>query len=86
MNCITRPAMLSVEQCRTLLGMRNLSDEQVAEIRDALYCFGHLLVEEFIREKCSPVAGIPCSALQIEEKPVASPAGIGHSAGPASPC
>jgi hypothetical protein len=43
--------MLSVEECRTILGQTELTDEQVAEIRDTLYGFAQTLVEEYLRER-----------------------------------
>lgn len=43
--------MLSVEECRTILGLPALSDDEVAEIRDTLYAFAHTLIGEYLRER-----------------------------------
>jgi hypothetical protein len=46
--------MLSIEELRKSLNRPNMSDEQVAEIRDALYCFARIFVEGYLRERPSP--------------------------------
>lgn len=49
--------MLTVEECRDILGLPNVPDERVAEIRDALYAFAGTFVDEYLRdcrEKRSP--------------------------------
>ncbi len=43
--------MLSIEECRKILGKPELSDEQIVEIRDSLYCFAHALVDEHLRKR-----------------------------------
>lgn len=43
--------MLTVDECRDILGLPDLSDECVAEIRDALYAFAGTFVDEFLRER-----------------------------------
>jgi len=43
--------MLSIEDCRQILGKPELTDEQVAEIRDSLYCFAHAFVDEYLRRR-----------------------------------
>jgi len=43
--------MLSIEECRSILGLPELSDDQVAEIRDTLYAFAHTLIDEYLRER-----------------------------------
>ena len=40
--------MLSVEKCKELLRDCNVSDEEVAEIRDVLYQLAHVLVSQHI--------------------------------------
>jgi hypothetical protein len=43
--------MLSIEECRAILGHPELTDQQVAEIRDTLYGFAHSLIDEYLRER-----------------------------------
>ncbi len=43
--------MLSIEECRKILGKPELTDEQVAEIRDTLYSFAHAMVDEYLRRR-----------------------------------
>jgi hypothetical protein len=43
--------MLSIDECRAKLGVPDLSDEQVAEIRDTLYGFAHTLIDEYLRDR-----------------------------------
>lgn len=45
--------MLSIEECRKTLGKKWewLSDEQVIEIRDALYELGNIIFDDWILEK-----------------------------------
>ena len=42
--------MLSIEECRRILGQPAMSDEQVTEIRDSLYAFAHALVDDHVRK------------------------------------
>ena len=42
--------MLSIEECRRVLGDPDLSDERIAELRDALHAFAVLFVDEYLRE------------------------------------
>jgi hypothetical protein len=42
---------LSVAECREILGIPELTDEQVAEIRDTLYGFARVFLDEFLRER-----------------------------------
>jgi hypothetical protein len=49
--------MLSVEQCRTVLDIPELSDDEVAKIRDTLYGFAHTLIEEYLRERKTASGG-----------------------------
>jgi len=46
--------MLSIEECRQILGKPELTDEQIVEIRDSLYCFAHALVDEYLRSREKP--------------------------------
>ena len=41
--------MLSVEECRRILGTPQLSDEEVAEIRDSLVAFSRLFIDDYLR-------------------------------------
>jgi len=43
--------VLSIDECRRILGQPAMPDEQVAEIRDALYAFAHALVDDYVRER-----------------------------------
>jgi hypothetical protein len=43
--------MLSIEECRQILGKPALTDEQVVEIRDSIYCFAHALVDDYVRRR-----------------------------------
>lgn len=45
--------MLSIDECRQILKRPELTDQQVADIRDSLYCFAHALVDEYLRQKRS---------------------------------
>jgi len=42
--------VLSIEDCRRLLGSPSLSDEDVAEIRDTLQAFAVTLVDGFVQK------------------------------------
>ena len=42
--------MLSIEECRRLLGSPRLSDAEVAEIRDTLQAFAATLVDGFVEK------------------------------------
>jgi hypothetical protein len=44
-------SMLSLDECRQILGLPDLTDDQVREIRDTLYGFAHTLIDEHLREK-----------------------------------
>jgi len=52
--------MLSIEECRTILGKPELTDEQIAEIRDTLCAFAHTLIDGFLRD------GLPTSPRRHE--------------------
>jgi hypothetical protein len=41
--------MLSIEELRRHLNRPGLTDEQVADLRDTLYCFARVLVEGYVR-------------------------------------
>ncbi len=43
--------MLSIEELRKSLKRPELSDDQVAGLRDTLYCFARVLVEGYLRER-----------------------------------
>jgi hypothetical protein len=43
--------MLSIDECRRLLGQPAMSDEQVVAIRDDLYAFAHALVDDYVRQR-----------------------------------
>jgi hypothetical protein len=43
--------MLSIEECRRLLGYPDWSDEQVTEVRDTLQAFASLCLDEYLRER-----------------------------------
>lgn len=43
--------MLSIEECREYLDDKNLSDEEVLEIRDNLYGLAEIAIESYIKEK-----------------------------------
>jgi hypothetical protein len=43
--------MLSLDECRTILGLPDLTDEQTREIRDTLYGFAHTLIHQYLRER-----------------------------------
>jgi hypothetical protein len=43
--------MLTIDECRRLLGNPDWSDEQVVEIRDALQAFASLCIDEYLRER-----------------------------------
>ncbi len=43
--------MLSIDECRKILGKPELTDKQVAEIRDSLYSFAHAMVDEYLRRR-----------------------------------
>lgn len=44
--------MLSVEECREFIGdSSDLSDEQIVELRDALYEFGDIVLDMYFRDK-----------------------------------
>ena len=42
--------MLSVEECRRILGVPQLSDEEVAEIRDILSAFAQVFIDDYLRK------------------------------------
>ena len=54
-----RVRYLSIDECRRLLGLDHLSDEEVREIRDTLYAFAHALVEGFLRDNSPKRYGEP---------------------------
>ena len=43
--------MLSIDECRRLLGNPDWSDERVVEVRDALQAFASLCLDEYLRER-----------------------------------
>lgn len=43
--------MLSIDECRRLLGNPDWSDERVAAVRDALQAFASLCLDEYLRER-----------------------------------
>lgn len=51
--------MLTIEQCRRILGLEELSDEQVTTIRDNLYGFSHMLTDRYIRDHQLSVTNTP---------------------------
>ena len=42
--------MLSVEECRRILGVPQLSDEEVVEIRDTLVAFVQVFIDDYLRK------------------------------------
>ena len=46
--------MLTIEECRTLLGNPDLSDEQVRDIRDTLYAFAYTFIDAFLKKHSVP--------------------------------
>lgn len=42
--------MLTVDECRDILGLPDVPDEQVAEIRDTLYAFAGTFVDQYLRD------------------------------------
>lgn len=56
--------MLSIQQCRTIdPALEGLSDEEIAEIRDALYAVGKLALEQINKTTVSknPAGVMPSS-------------------------
>lgn len=45
--------MLTVKQCRQILGERskNMTDEQVVQLRDALHAFANILIDKRLSEQ-----------------------------------
>ncbi len=43
--------MLSIEECRAILGRPDLTDQQITDIRDTLYGFARTLIDEYLREQ-----------------------------------
>lgn len=41
--------MLSIEQCKEILGDRTISDDQTEEVRNALYALVENIIDEYIR-------------------------------------
>ena len=56
--------MLSIEDCRRLLGSPHLSDAEVAEIRDTLRAFAVTLVEGFVKKHAGANRTTPGERLQ----------------------
>lgn len=43
--------MMSIEELRQILNRPELTDEQLLQIRDDLYCFARVLIEGYLRER-----------------------------------
>lgn len=43
--------MLTLDELRRVLGRPELSDEELADILDALVCLARVAVEEYVRER-----------------------------------
>ncbi len=61
--------MLSIEQCKKILGekAKNLSDENIEAIRDALYVQANLLFNHWQRSSCSIKGGSQVPPLMGQE-------------------
>jgi hypothetical protein len=43
--------MLSIEELRKMLGRPELTDEQLEQIRDDLYCFARVFIDAYLRQR-----------------------------------
>lgn len=43
--------MLTIEECKKYLQKYNLSNQQIEEIRNTLYCMAENIIEDYIKRK-----------------------------------
>jgi predicted DNA-binding ribbon-helix-helix protein len=66
--------MLSLDNCRRILNFPQLSDDEVREIRDTLYSFVRVFIDDYLKQKTaetgkSPIGLEPPAAASGSQSP-----------------